>query len=85
MARANPLLAAAQHAQHAQGAVNGRPELDLMAEHKALMERFATAAVAAQQAAAIAAITEANSAPKETVKEVTPASPPTSPKVTAAP
>ena len=85
MARANPLLAAAQHAQHAQGAVNGRPELDLMAEHKALMERFATAAVAAQQAAAIAAITEANSAQKETVKEVTPASPPTSPKVAAAP
>merc|ERR1712079_271002 len=56
MARANPLLAAAQGAH--------RPELDLMAEHKALMERFATAAIAAQTAAAAAAAAEANSAQK---------------------
>ena len=64
MARANPLLGAAAAAQ-------ARPELDLMAEHKALMERFATAAIAAQTAAAAAAAAEANSAaPKETVKEV---------------
>lgn len=48
MARANPLLA---------GGV--RPELDLMAEHKALMERFAAAAMAAQSAAAAAAAASA--------------------------
>ncbi len=73
MARANPLLAASA-AQ--------RPELDLMAEHKALMERFAAAAMAAQTAAALSASASA-AAPttkEETKEEVQAASPPVSPK-----
>ena len=63
-ANANPLLG---------GGV--RPELDLMgglAEHKALMERFAAAAMAAQTAAA-AAVQAASTASKEASKESSPA------------
>ena len=74
MARANPLLAASA-AQ--------RPELDLMAEHKALMERFAAAAMAAQTAAALSASASAaapNNTKEESKEEVQAASPPVSPK-----
>ena len=63
MARANPLL----------GGV--RPELDLMAEHKALMERFAAAAMAAQSAAAAVqqAASTTSTASKVSSKESSPA------------
>lgn len=76
MARANPLLASAATA------AAPRPELDLMAEHKALMERFAAAAMAAQTAAAAsAASTVAPPTAPSPVKEfVEKSTPPASPK-----
>lgn len=82
MARANPLLGAV-------GAGAVRPELDLMAEHKALMERFAAAAMAAQTAAAASAASSAKETtsptpppppPPQPTKVETTSSPPASPK-----
>jgi hypothetical protein len=61
--------------------LNAKPELDLMAEHKALMERFAAAAMAAQSHAVAQAAAAASSIKEEVVVE--PASPPPSPKIAA--
>ena len=73
MARANPLLSGV------------RPELDLMAEHKALMERFAAAAMAAQSAAAATIQAASNNSAASKEVESKESSPAVSPKTSSTP